>query len=204
MKIAYFDCPAGISGDMSLAALIDAGAEIDKIKNLLSLLPISGWRLGAQEVQKQGLRALKVSVAFTREHAHRGLNEIRKILTVACLPAKVEENALAVFGRLAEAEARVHGCGAEEVHFHETGAVDAIIDIVGVCAALHLLGVEKVFCAPPPLGRGFVQCAHGLLPLPAPAVVELLRGYPSVGLDIEGETVTPTGAALVTALSEPQ
>ncbi|MCL2677651.1 MAG: LarC family nickel insertion protein, partial [Clostridiales bacterium] len=148
MKIAYFDCAAGISGDMSLAALIDAGAEAEKIKGLLARLPLPGWRLETRETEKQHLRALQVSVAFPHEHAHRGLSEIGKIIAAAGLPAKVEANAQAVFARLAQAEAKIHGCALEEVRFHEVGAVDAIIDIVGSCAALHLLGVEKVFCSP--------------------------------------------------------
>ena len=199
-NIAYFDCGNGISGDMCLGALIDAGADIDELKKILSGLPLDGWDITVSETEHRHIRALKADVTYPHEHCHRHLSDIEDIIKKAALPEAVEANALAVFKRLAEAEAFVHNCTVSEIHFHEVGAMDAIIDIAGSCAALYLLNIEEVYAAAIPMGHGSIECAHGTIPLPAPAVVELCKGFPVVMRDIEGELTTPTGAAIITAL----
>ena len=202
MKLAYFDCFAGAAGDMLLGSLLDAGLERAALEQQLQALNLPGWRLNVEKVVKQGLAATALSVAVDGEQHPRHLSDITAILEASALAPADKAQALRVFQRLAEAEAKVHGCAVDEVHFHEVGAVDAIIDIVGVVCGLRLLGVQAVQASPLPLGRGFVRAAHGLLPLPAPAVVELLQGVPVVGVDTPGETVTPTGAAILTTLAE--
>ena len=169
MKTAYFDCASGASGDMLLGALIDAGADLEEIKRLLEKLPLSNWQLTAQKTVKNHLSATKADVSAPPEEHGRHLAEIEKIIAAACLPEPVEKNSLAVFRRLADAEAKIHGCSVEKIHFHEVGAVDAIIDIVGCCCALYVLNIERLYSSALPCGHGSVRCAHGLLPLPAPA-----------------------------------
>lgn len=201
MRVAYFDCFSGISGDMSLGALIACGVDPDDLRADLDRLSLPGWRLDVADIERGGIRATDVTVVQTREQTHgRHLSDILAILDGADLPDAVREHARTVFTRLATAEARVHGATIESIHFHEVGAVDAIVDVLGVCCALHRLGIEQLFASPLPMGRGFVQCAHGTIPLPAPAVLELLHGAPIYQADVEGETVTPTGAALLTGL----
>ncbi len=202
--IAYLDCPSGVSGDMLLGALLDAGVALDELRALLGGLPLEGYTLEAAPVVRGALGATHARVVPTREeHAHRYLGDVLAIIEHGDLPERVKRDAGAVFRRLATAEARVHRVGIDEVHFHEVGAVDAIVDVVGVCAGLHLLGVEEVYCSPLPLGRGQTTMAHGTLPLPAPAVLELLAmsGAPTVPHTATTELVTPTGAALVTTLA---
>lgn len=201
MRIAYLDCCGGISGDMLLAALIDAGAEVKVLRGHLESLGLQGYRLQTWEERKQGWRGTRVAVEVTADQPERHLREILRLLDAADLPARVREKAAEVFRRLAEAEARVHGTSIDEVHFHEVGAVDAIIDVVGSILALHHLGVERIHCSPLPTGYGYVRARHGLLPVPAPATAELLRGVPVRGIPAEGELVTPTGAALATSLA---
>jgi len=202
MKLAYFDCFAGVAGDMLLGSLLDAGLEQAELDQQLQGLNLPGWRLSVEKVVKQGLSATALSVQVEGEQHPRHLSDISAILDNSALAAADKAQALRVFQRLAEAEAKVHGSSPEEVHFHEVGAVDAIIDIVGVVCGLRLLGVRVVQASPLPLGRGFVRAAHGVLPLPAPAVVELLQGVPITGTSAPGETVTPTGAALLATLAE--
>jgi len=202
--IAYLDCPSGVSGDMLLGALLGAGVALDELRALLGGLPLEGYTLEAAPVVRGALGATHARVVPTREeHAHRHLGDVLAIIEHGDLPERVKRDAGAVFRRLATAEARVHRVGIDEVHFHEVGAVDAIVDVVGVCAGLHLLGVEEVYCSPLPLGRGQTTMAHGTLPLPAPAVLELLAmsGAPTVPHTATTELVTPTGAALVTTLA---
>ncbi len=221
MKTAYFDPFSGASGDMILGALVDAGLDMDALRAELAKLPVHGYRLDAQQVTRHGIAATDFQVAVEHQHApategqpdhasrvthhgghpHRGLSDILAIIRDADLPAADQERASAVFRRLAEAEAKVHQRSVEEIHFHEVGAVDAIVDIVGAVVGLRLLGIEQVVCGPLRTGTGFVDCAHGRLPLPAPATAELLRGVPSQGTDLEGELTTPTGAALLTTLA---
>ncbi len=205
MRIAYFDCFSGISGDMALGALIAAGADVDALRTSLKQLHLPGWKLDMRSVERNVIGATDVQVIVDSEPAaaehHRHLPEIVSLIERSDLPAAVKRNAISVFHKLAQAEATVHRKQPDEIHFHEVGAVDAIVDIVGTCLALDLLGIERIECSPLPMGHGFVSCAHGEIPLPAPAVVELCQGVPVYGVDIEGELVTPTGAALVANLA---
>ncbi len=202
-RLAYFDCYSGISGDMVLGALVDAGLELSRLQDLLGALPLSGWRLEAHPVNLYGLRGTRVTVETGSQIGpHHRLQDILTLLDRSVLPETVRKRSAAVFQNLAEAEGAVHGIAPGEVHFHEVGAVDAIIDIVGSVGGLHLLGVEQIFASPLPLSRGMVRCAHGNIPIPAPAVLELLcrRQVPTCGSSVTGELVTPTGAAVLTTL----
>ncbi|MFA0744991.1 MAG: hypothetical protein LASZOEIN_001794 [Candidatus Fervidibacter sp.] len=201
MVCAFVDCFAGISGDMLLGALIDAGAPVDNLLYGLETLPISGWELKIERVRKGAIAATSVSVIVNEKQPERHLADIESIVLASQLPEKVKGQSLKVFRLLAEAEAKVHGIGVNEVHFHEVGAVDSIVDIVGSVYALHLLGVQAVYASALPFSRGRVKTLHGDLPVPAPATMELLCGVPTYPLDIEVELVTPTGAALLKALA---
>jgi len=203
MKIAYFDCFNGAGGDMIVASLLDAGADVETLRRRLAALPVEGYTLSISEMSKQGFAAtqFRVDLDATTEQPHRHLSHIRKIIDASDLPALVKGKALRVFTRLAEAEAKVHGTTIEKVHFHEVGAVDAIMDVVGAVLALDLLGVEQVFCSAIPVGSGTVTCQHGVMPVPAPATAELLRGVPLATTDEAGELTTPTAAAVLTTLA---
>ena len=205
MKIAYFDCFSGVSGDMALGALLACGVDEAEFRRRLAGLSVPGYTLAIQNVTQAGITATDIDVRLHEEEQgqERHLSDIAALLAKSDLPPRVAANALAVFTRLADAEAKIHGTTREEIHFHEVGAVDAIVDIVGVCLLLEMLGVERIAVSPLPCGYGMVRCRHGLIPVPAPATLELLRGFPVHSLDIEGELVTPTGAALVTTLSDP-
>ncbi len=198
--IAYLDCFSGISGDMLLGALVDAGLPLEDLRADLARLPLSGYEIRAERVTKQGIAGTRVTVEVGRERAHRGLSDILDIINRSDLPDQVKDAACRIFTRLAEAEARLHNRPVEEVHFHEVGAVDAIVDVVGACCALHRMGITEVCASPLPLGGGWVETAHGRLPVPAPATADLLKGVPAYGGPVEAELVTPTGAAIVTTL----
>lgn len=200
MRIAYLDCFSGASGDMLLGALIDAGVSADDLRGDLARLPLADYELRAERVTKRGIAATQVTVETGHSHAHRGLHDILAIIARADLPEPVKETAARVFTRLGEAEAKVHGTTVEQVHFHEVGAVDAIVDVVGACCGLHRLGITEVYASALPLGGGWVESAHGRLPVPAPATAELLRGVPAYGGPVEAELVTPTGAAIITTV----
>ncbi len=200
MKLAYFDCFSGASGDMILGALVDAGCNASAVEAGLRRLPIEGWRLGVAKVKKKGIAASKVSVESHEHHAHRSLGAILEIIARADLPTGVKERASAIFQRLGEAEARIHSVPVEQIHFHEVGAVDAIIDIVGACIGFELLGLERFACSPLNVGGGVVKAAHGVMPVPAPATADLLRNAPTYSSGIERELVTPTGAAILTTV----
>jgi len=202
VRVMYWDCFAGIAGDMALGSLIDAGADPAAVRDALEASGLSGFTLEVERVRVRGLAASRAAVRVTGPQPPRRLAQIRDLIGGGPFPAAVRERALKIFTRLAEAEARVHGLGAEEVHFHEVGAVDALVEVIGVCLALDALGIDRVIVSPLPLSTGFVSCAHGVLPVPPPAVLELLRGFPARGTAIEGELVTPTGAALATALAD--
>lgn len=204
MRYGYFDCFNGVAGDMILGALIDAGCPLDTLRAIVAKLSLPGVKLTAERVQRHGLAAthVRVDVEASSQKAHRHLPEIVRIIDQAKLEPKVAQNAKAVFQRLAEAEAHAHGIAIEEVHFHEVGADDAIVDIVCTCAGLAVLGIERITSSPIPTGSGTVTCAHGVLPVPAPATARLLRGIPVTGGDEVGELTTPTGAALLTTLSD--
>ena len=201
MKLAYFDCFSGISGNMVLGALLDAGLGLDALKEALAGLKVSGYEIEARKVKRKGIAGTLVDVRASEGEVGRSLGDVLKIIEESDLPEDVKERAGAIFTRLAEAEARVHGVNVEEIHFHEVGGVDAIVDIIGSVIGLKLLGIEEVYSSPLHLGRGFVECAHGTLPVPAPATLELVKGVPVYGWDIEAELVTPTGAAIITALA---
>jgi uncharacterized protein (TIGR00299 family) protein len=198
MPSLYVDCVGGVAGDMLLASLIDAGASLDAVR---SGLPIDGLDLRIERVERQGLAALALSVITCEDHAHRTWRDVRTLIDSGSMAERARARAQAAFALLAEAEGRVHGVPAEEVTFHEVGALDAIADICGVALALEDLGIDDVVCSPLPLGRGVTRGSHGLLPLPAPATLALLRGAKVYGVDAVGETVTPTGAALVASLA---
>ena len=181
MTLIYVDAFAGASGDMLLGALLDAGADEQALRRHLGTLPVTGYDLDVRPEVRHGLRVTRaeVRIGHEGEHDHRGLAAVHEILDAGNLPGAAGAQAKAVFRRLAEAEARVHGTTPEEIHFHEVGAVDAIVDIAGVCTALALLGADRLVCSPLPMGSGYVDAAHGRLPVPAPAVVELVRGCPT-------------------------
>jgi pyridinium-3,5-bisthiocarboxylic acid mononucleotide nickel chelatase len=202
MRLAYFDCPSGASGDMILGALVDAGAPFEALSRELAGLGVDGYRLERREVIKAGFRATKVDVALGHHEAgHRGLREILDILEGSRLAPAVRDMASRIFRRLAEAEARVHGTTPARVHFHDVGAVDAIVDVTGACVGLHLLGVDAVHVSALPVGGGFVEGPHGRMPVPGPATAELLTGFPTLDTGIRRELITPTGAAILTTLA---
>ena len=201
MKIAYFDCFSGISGDMVLGALVDAGCELNRIEAELRRLPFSGWSISAQKVKRGALSATHVKVESGEHHPHRSLDTILGLISQAGLSPRVMNRASQIFRRLGEAEARIHNVPVEKIHFHEVGAVDAIVDIVGASVGFELLGIETFACSALNVGSGRVQTAHGILPVPAPATAELLRGAPTYSTGIERELVTPTGAAIVSTLA---
>ena len=197
MTIAYFDCFSGISGDMVLGALVDLGLEIDELARALSSLELDEFKLEAREVSSYGLRATKVDVITTDTVLVRTFNNIRDIIVSSDLPEQVKSRGLEIFMRLAHAESAVHGKSIDQVHFHEVGAVDSIVDIIGVSYGIYSLGITEVFSSPLPLGHGMIKTAHGSLPVPAPAVLEILENTPTYGSGIPTEIVTPTGAAVI-------
>lgn len=202
MKIAYFHCFAGVSGDMILGALVDAGLKLKDLRAALAKLKLRGYTLAQKKVEKHHLGATRVMVRVTgHQHVHRCLPDITALIRKSGIEAEAKEQALAVFTRLARCEGKIHRMPYDRVHFHEVGAVDAIVDIVGAVVGLGLLGVEKVYASPLSLGTGTVHAAHGVLPVPAPATLELAKGYPVVRTQIPAELTTPTGAALITTLT---
>ncbi len=203
MSIAYFDCFNGAAGDMIVGSLLNAGVDADKLRGGLSTLGLSGYALSIHRIDKQGFSATRFEVRLDPKvsQPHRHLKDIVTILDRSALPDSVKARGKSVFERLAQAEAKVHGCAVEKVHFHEVGAVDAIVDVVGTVLALDLLGVSEVICSPLPVGSGTVTCDHGIMPVPAPATAELLKGVPLASSEEPGELTTPTGAAILTTLA---
>jgi len=199
--LAWFHCFAGIAGDMALGSLVDAGADLEDIRNLLARLPVGGWTLEAEPVLRAGVAATKVHVHAPEDGVVRTYSHISGIVDEARLPDRVRDRSQAVFAAMAEVEGRLHRRPPGQVHFHELGGVDAIVDVVGTCVGLELLGVDDVWASPVATGTGMVRSAHGMLPNPAPAVVSLLQGAPTYGRDVGVELVTPTGAALLAALA---
>lgn len=202
MRVAYLDCFSGISGDMTLGALIDIGLDFQQLQRDLANLSLDEYELYQEKVVKNGISATKVTVIPHEGHVHRHLADIQDIINKSTLPEPVKQKSLEIFQRLAEAEAKVHGVPIEQIHFHEVGAVDAIVDIVGAVIGFWRLGIEKVFASSVHIGKGFVKAAHGIMPVPAPATFELLKEVPVYARDIEGELVTPTGAAILTTFSK--
>jgi pyridinium-3,5-bisthiocarboxylic acid mononucleotide nickel chelatase len=202
MKLAYFDCFSGISGDMTLGALVDAGCPVERLRAELRALQVPGWDLTAEKVWKNGMAATYVKVKTEDQSKHRSLSAILEILEKSGLAPGVRERAGAIFRKLGEAEARVHDVPVEKIHFHEVGAVDAIVDIVGACIGFHALGIEKFACSALNVGGGTAKMAHGVLPVPAPATANLLQGKPTYSNGVQKELVTPTGAAIVATLCD--
>ena len=203
-RIAYLDCSSGISGDMFLGAMLDAGFPLETLRQALASLPVSGYELKLETMQDKGIRGSRFEVALAeQEQPARHFSDIVALLQAATLPPRVRERAIAMFRCIAEAEAVVHGCALEEVHFHEVGAIDAIVDIVGAALAVETLGIEELYASALPLSSGHVRTAHGLLPVPAPATLEILRrvSAPWRPCPVEGEMVTPTGAAILATLA---
>ncbi len=201
MKIAYFDCIAGASGDMILGALVDAGLPLETLRERLDALHLPDFELRARRVAKNAFAATKVDVIVADDVPERRLVDIEAIVMDSDLAPAIKERAVAIFRRMGEAEANIHGTTLDEVHLHELGGVDTIVDVVGALVGLDELGIEHIVVSPIPLGRGFIRGAHGQIPLPAPATVALLKGAPIAGSPLEMETVTPTGAALLTSLA---
>lgn len=203
MTLLYVDCSCGAAGDMILAALIDAGAPLEELRQTIDRLNLPGVELQAHSIRSYGIKAMQATISVSKQlHTHRHLHDIVSIIEKTDLEPSIVETSLAVFRRLAEAESRVHGIPIEEVHFHEIGAVDTIVDIVGSVAAIARIAPERIVCSALNTGGGSVRCAHGRLPVPAPATAELIRGVPVYGSDTPFELLTPTGAALLTTLSD--
>lgn len=205
MRIAYFDCFAGAGGDMILGALLDAGLELERLQVELAKLGLPEVNLYKKQVLKKGFGGTQVIVEITEpasgRQPHRHLNDIKAIINNSSLENTVQENSLKIFTRLAEAEAKVHRTGIEKIHFHEVGAYDAIVDIVGAVIGLEILAIDRVYCSPMHLGSGTISCSHGILPVPAPATLELIKGKAAYSSDLAGELLTPTGAAILTTLA---
>ncbi len=200
MKTLYFDCFAGASGDMILGALVAAGVEPGFLREELSLLRVEGFSIDFETVNRSGLSATYARVDTVHEHKHRHLSDIKQIIEGSGLPESVKQRAVQIFTRLAEAEARVHNEPVDHVHFHEVGALDAIVDVVGAAICFDALQIDRFICSPIHVGSGMVKMAHGQFPIPPPAVTELLKGVPFYATDIKGELLTPTGAAIITTV----
>lgn len=200
-RIAYLDCFAGLSGDMLLGALLDVGWPPERLDEVIASLHLSEVREEHSQVMKQGIRGTQVKVVSPPQQPHRGYDDLASIVLQAAIPDVVREQSLLALKLLAEVESTVHGIPLEQVHFHEVGAVDTLVDIVGTLTAFHDLKVESVHCAPLPWSQGTIKTAHGILPVPPPAVALLLKGLPVVGVEVQGEMVTPTGATLVRSLA---
>lgn len=196
MKTLYLDCFSGISGDMFLGLILDLGLEKNRLESELAKLNLPGWQLKQIREQRHGIEGSRVTVECTRQTAHRHWRQIDQLLADSLLAEPIRQRARRIFKRLGEAEAKVHGIALEQVHFHEVGALDAIIDLVGAAIGLELLEIEQLICSALPLSRGLSRCDHGILPLPAPAVLEILQGKPVRDSASPRELVTPSGAAI--------
>jgi pyridinium-3,5-bisthiocarboxylic acid mononucleotide nickel chelatase len=201
MKIAYFDCFSGISGDMILGALVDAGVSIESLSIELQKLHITGFKLESRSVTKHGIPGTKVDVVIEKERQFNHVSEIQELIGKSDLAPQIKQTSIKVFQRLADAEANVHGVTSTQVHFHEVGALDAIVDIVGSIIGLNLLSIQEIYASKLNLGTGFVKTQHGMMPVPAPATMELVKGFPVYNRDIARELVTPTGAAIITTIA---
>ena len=200
--IAYFDCFSGISGDMTLGAFIDLGVPVKWLKENLDRIPLAGFHVSVDTVIRNGITAKSVQVRVENDKKSRDYAQIRSLINNSPLSRNVKQISHDIFERIADAEADIHGCPRDNVHFHEVGGIDAIVDIVGAALCINYLGIKKVVSSSIPLGKGFVTCAHGTLPVPAPATIEILKGVPVYGTKIPYELVTPTGAAIIVTLAE--
>ena len=197
----YIDCHAGIAGDMLLAGLVDLGADPVYITTELQKLPLDTFELNFKKQVKQGINALALTIDFTEAHHHRKAADIYKLIEESTLPQCVKTRSTQIFTLIAQAEAKIHGMPIEEVHFHEVGAMDSIIDIIGCCLALEDLNIDSIYCSAIPTGHGRIHIAHGIYPVPAPATLEILTGVPLADFDVASELTTPTGAAIVKSLT---
>ncbi len=205
-RTLYFDCNSGISGDMILGALIDLGADLKKIRAGVKSLGLSGFQIKSSPILRNGIHGCNIQVLVarpkTKSHSHRHHSDIIKMIQASDLPEAVQSNALNVFERIAVAEAEIHKIPKSKVHFHEVGAVDSIVDVVGSALAIHLLNIDRIYASPLNLGEGFVECDHGILPVPAPATLRILKDIPCYSSGVKKEMVTPTGAALIAHFSQ--
>jgi len=197
MNTAYFDCFSGISGDMVIGAFLDAGLDFNWLEKTVAGLGLSGYELTCEKKLKNGITGTSFRVSVDEDHPHRGLSDITRIITGSTLQEKVKNDAISIFGILAKAEARIHSKSVDDIHFHEIGAVDSIIDICGAAAAFNEFGIKKVISSPVNTGRGFIKSAHGSIPVPAPATAEILKNIPLYSTDTYAELATPTGAAII-------
>ncbi len=200
--IAYFDCFSGISGDMTLGAFIDLGVPVEWLKDRIETLPLTGFEVLVQTVSRNGIQAKSVDVRVKDDTTSRHYEDIKSIIEKSALSPEVKKRSLDIFERIADAEALIHGCPTEKVHFHEVGGIDALVDIVGTALCVEYLTIDRIVASPIPVGRGFVTCQHGILPVPAPATLSILKGIPVYGTKIPHELVTPTGAAIIASLAE--
>lgn len=203
MSVLYFDAYSGVSGDMILASLFDLGIEKERWLKALAGLSVTDYEVHFKRAKRHGISAQRAEVKVADQQPTRRLSDIKKIVNASKLPVRVQENALSIFTTLAKAEAKVHGTSLEKVHFHEVGAVDAIVDIVGTCLALDILEVNDIYCTPIGVGRGISKSAHGPMPLPPPATLEILTGFPIHVHDVDVELATPTGSAILKTLAAP-
>lgn len=200
--IAYFDCFSGISGDMTLGALVDLGVPVNYLKETLAGLPLEGFDIAVSEIKRNGITAKNVFVKDLENRHSRNYSDIKSLISDSRLSDPVKKQSLEIFHKIAVAESGIHGNPIEKVHFHEVGGIDAIVDIVGSVLALEYLGIDSVFSSKIPVGQGFVKCSHGKIPVPSPATLSILKGIPVYGSGIEKELVTPTGAAIIKTISE--
>jgi uncharacterized protein (TIGR00299 family) protein len=201
MRTLFLDTFSGISGDMFLGLMVDLGVELPKIESEIRKLPVSGWQIACRREKRTGIEGTRVQVICDEQHHHRTWADIDRLLAESDLVPPVRELSRRIFRRIGVAEAAVHGVPLETIHFHEVGALDSIVDVVGAAAGLHLLGASKVVCSPLPLSRGMIETAHGIFPLPAPATVEILKGCPVADGGSDKELVTPTGAAIAAEIA---
>lgn len=200
MKIAYFDCFAGAAGDMIVAAMLDAGLDAEFLKAQLATLRIENLDINIRQTKRAGIRAVSFEPATPKQDHHRNLAQIKKIISQSKISEQAKKTAIAIFERIAQAEAAVHNKDTNDIHFHEVGALDSILDIVSASIGILALGAEKIYCSALSVGGGTVKCAHGLMPVPAPATAELLKGVPITGGPEQAELLTPTGAAILTTI----
>ena len=204
MKILYFDCFSGVSGNMILGAMVDAGIDIKALKKELKKLDLHGYSLKVSKVKRKGIKGTKVDVIVDKKkHLHHThYKDIKRLIERSKLPEKIKEDSLSIFKNIAEAEAKIHRTSVDNVHFHEVGAVDSIVDVVGASICINLLNPDIILSSPINTGKGMVKTEHGLLPVPAPATTEMLKGFPSYSSDIEFELATPTGVGIITAMAK--
>jgi len=204
MKILYFDCFSGVSGNMILGAMVDAGIDIKALKKELKKLDLHGYSLKVSKVKRKGIKGTKVDVIVDKKkHLHHThYKDIKRLIERSKLPEKIKEDSLSIFKNIAEAEAKIHRTSVDNVHFHEVGAVDSIVDVVGTSICISLLNSDITLSSPINTGKGMVKTEHGLLPVPAPATTEMLKGFPSYSSDIEFELATPTGVGIITAMAK--